>query len=355
MIRLSVVLWLFAASVSAQAPVSDPATEAAAETEPAVEPAAPAPEPAPYRNREHRDMSLLAQSLPDDQVLWVNGQEGEVLALYIPAISAEPVGAVLLVQDQDLHSQWPQRLDGLRRYLPEFGWSTLLVSLPLPDPLPIPARPAEPVAPVTGGDSTEAESGDAQDAGADEARPETEEVFDDSAGDVADVADMQQEPAAPEPPPEPVIPAARLADERLAQAVDALHDRGQFNIVLLAEGAGAVRAARLAEAMKYDGFRALVLLDARNRLAGETGDVLAMMRESNVPVLDVWANAHQADPIESQARNHSARRAGLEIYQPLTLPAYEPGQQRLYKRVRGFMEKHARGVKVDNAEVVRSP
>ena len=66
-------------------------------------------------------MSLLAQSLPDDQVLWVSDEGGEVLALYVPAISSEPVGAVLLVQDQDLHSLWPSRLDGLRRYLPEHG------------------------------------------------------------------------------------------------------------------------------------------------------------------------------------------------------------------------------------------
>lgn len=300
-------------------------------------------------------MSLLAQSLPDDQVLWVDGQEGDVLALYIPAISAEPVGAVLLVQDQDLHSLWPQRLDGLRRYLPEFGWSTLLVSLPVPDAIPVPARPPEPVPTATepAADASAPENNEATPAEA--ARPETEEVFDDNAGEVADVADMQQEPAEEPPPAEPAIPAARLADERLAQAVDALHDRGQFNIVLLAEGAGAVRAARLAEAMKYDGFRALVLLDARNQLPGESGDVLAMMRESSVPVMDLWANAHLSDPADSQARNRSARRAGLEIYQPLTLPAYEPGQLRLYKRVRGFMEKHARGVKVDNAEVLQNP
>ena len=220
-----------------------------------------------------------------------------------------------------------------------------MVTLPAPSPLPVPAR--DPV--VVSDTSTDSASNET------EKLPETEEVFDDSSGQVASVDELNQTPVAePEVATVNALPASEVADARLAMAVQFLHDQGQFNLVLLAEGAGAVRASRLLMQMNYEGFRALNLLDARNFLIGEQGDLVQTIAKLSVPVLDLYEGLHLADAVDVEARRNAAKRAGLDIYQQLRLPDYGPDQQLLIKRVRGFLDKHAKGVKVDNAQVLKT-
>lgn len=353
-VRVFIILWLVGVATAwAQTPEASSAVDgAAAEAsndsgEAEVETTAPTatPEQPIYASSDLRDMSLLADALPSDQVLWWTEPQGQVLALYNTAITAEPVGAVLIIQDQDLHANRPQRLAQLRLALPEHGWSALMVTLPLPTRLPVPAR--EPVAVVSEVAADSAKKDDAQE------RPETEEVFDDATGQVASVDELNQAPAVdPEAVKENTLPASQVADSRLAMAVQFLHDQGQFNLVLLAEGAGAVRATRLLAQMNHDGFRAVTLLDARNRLLGEQGDLAQTISMLSVPVLDLYEGQHLADVVEVEARRNAAKRAGLATFQQLKLPDYGPNQQVLIKRVRGFLDKHAKGVKVDNAQVI---
>ncbi|UTA48599.1 alpha/beta hydrolase family protein [Simiduia sp. 21SJ11W-1] len=306
----------------------------------------PTPEPPLYASREARDMALLAQAVPSDQVVWFDIGGERVLGLYHAAISANPSGAVLLVQDQDRNPTWPERIQALRLSLPEQGWTTMVVTLPPADPAAIPERDLPPA-------PDEAAVSPAEGDG--EARPETEEVFNDATGDVADVASMAQEQPAPTPTPEvPKIPAQTRVDQRLAQAIEHLRGQGQFNLALLAEGGGAVRAARLFAGMGSEGFRALVLVDARHNLGTEAGDVLAMA-SAQLPVLDVIAVDQPALLAAAKARHTAAKRAGREGFQQLSLPRYEPDLVRLSKRVRGFLDRHAKGVKVDNAQVIQNP
>lgn len=329
------------AQEAAEAPAPDAESAAAEAAEAEVVPEAPI-----YSSRALRDMSLVAQATPSDQVLWWPEGESQVLALYNRAISAEPVGAVLFVQDQDLHAIRPQRLQQLRLALPAFGWTTLMVTLPPPDAVPVPVREAP--EPATAAVDTAAT--------AEAPRPETEEVFDDTSGEVASVDELNtpQEPAAPTPAI-PAKSASEMTDTRLAQAIRHLHDNGQFNVVLVVEGAGAVRAARLVAQMGFEGFRALVLLDARNQLQGEAGDLLAVIAKLSVPMLDLYEDRHIADERDVATRLVTAKRAGHENYVSLQMPVYEPSQERVIKRVRGFLDAHAKGVKVDNAQVIDAP
>ncbi|MDN3637251.1 DUF3530 family protein [Simiduia curdlanivorans] len=332
-------------TAAAPAQEAEPVADGAAETEAEKEVAS---EPPIYKSRAIRDMSLVAQATPSDQVLWWPEGENQVLALFNLAISAEPVGAVLFVQDQDLHAIRPQRLQRLRLALPEFGWTTLMVTLPPPDALPVPEREL-PASPEPAADATASAESAAT------PRPETEEVFDDTSGTVASVDQLNTpEPEAPTPKA-PAKPASDIVDARLAQAIRHLHDNGQFNLVLIAEGAGAVRAARLVAQMGFDGFRAVVLLDARNQLQGEAGDLVGVIAKLSVPMLDLYEDRHIADPSDVSARAVAAKRAGHEHYVSLQMPVYEPSQDRVIKRVRGFLDAHAKGVKVDNAQVIDAP
>lgn len=336
----------------AQAQTADtPAViDEAANSVPDSAPAPAAAEAPIYASREARDMALLAQAVPSDQVVWFDIGGQRVLGLYQAAISASPSGAVLLVQDQDRNPTWPERIQALRLALPKHGWTTLVVTLPPADRQVLPAREALTPPPPVAPDDPEAPNG-----GTAEVRPETEEVFNDATGDVASVADMNQPQAPDAAPVAPQVPAATQVDQRLAQAVGHLHGKGQFNLALLAEGGGAVRAARLLAAMGGEGFRALVLIDAHHVLGAEAGDVVAMVTTGDRPVLDIQVVDEVALLAAAQARQEAARRAGMTVYQPVQLPAYEPGLARLTKRVRGFLEKHAKGVKVDNAQVMQDP
>lgn len=347
----------------AQDALSEPEAAASESAANQGEPAAQ-PEPPPYANREARDMALLAQAVPSDQVVWFDIGGERVLALYQPAISASPSGAVLLVQDQDRNPTWPERIQALRLSLPEQGWTTMVVTLPPADPVAVPERDL-PVAPAAdtageGVDDTDAYTeGERQvdDAAntAEAPRPETEEVFNDVTGEVADVASMAQEQPVETTEPEiPAIPAATRVDQRLAQAVEHLRAQGQFNLALLAEGGGALRAARLFNTMGAGGFRALVLVDASHALATETGDVVAMA-SADLPVLDILAVDQPSLIAAAQMRRTAAKRAGRTSYQQVRMPRYEPDLVRLSKRVRGFLDRHAKGVQVDNAQVVENP
>ena len=339
LIAMMCVCWVgrcYAQTAEPSAGASTEAETASSEAEPAAAVAPPI-----YANSAARDMTLMAEAMPSDQVLWWPEGDGQVLALYMKAISAEPVGAVLFVPDQDLHATHPQRLQRLRLALPEHGWTTLVVTLPVPDSLPTPEREIPKQIPEVESDKP-----------SEQQRPETEEVFDDQTGEVASVDELNKPPAAELQPAAPEKPASEIVDARLAQAVQYLHGDGQFNLVLVAEGAGAVRAARLMEKMGFSGFRAVVLIDGRNQLQGETGDLLMAIAKMSVPMFDLYEGQHMADEKDVQSRKVAAKRAGNDRYVSLQIPLYEPSQERLIKRVRGFLDAHAKGVKVDNAQVI---
>ena len=53
------------------------------------------------------------------------------LAIYTPAATDNPAGAVILIHGMGVHPDWPQVINPLRTQLPEKGWATLSLQMPI--------------------------------------------------------------------------------------------------------------------------------------------------------------------------------------------------------------------------------
>ncbi|NHN37032.1 DUF3530 family protein [Pseudomaricurvus alcaniphilus] len=369
---------------------ADPATsntpEVTPKTTPQVTPNPPQvspdpPQPPRYQSREERDMQLLAEEQAVASAIWLTALDTPFLSLYQPDTSGKPVGAVLIVNAAGQHSDWPSSTANIRLSLPQFGWHTLSTELPAPAPAPVPERTFSPagIPDKTGDPAADQEGADTENTAAEEATT-TQDTGEESTDDKTDAAEPDSgaapaeqpqapandnrnsganpapaaEEAAPEHPPE------ELALARLQASIDFLHQQGQFNIVLLGHGIGAARAACFIKQLPLANpnaqsrpIRALVLVNPRNHIEGSDIDLPECLRDPQLPVLDVYHGRQLLDRREAQARLHRSRRLGLGNYQQLRLPpeahlarssgSQEGSESRLARRVRGFLERHARG------------
>ncbi len=350
-------------------------------TEPnATAPPSP-PEPPPYASREERDMNLLAARVDGETAVWLQALEQPFLALYEQELTGTPVGAVLIVNAEGQHSSWPTTSEQIRLSLPEFGWNTLSTELPLPEQRPIPPRspaPATAETQDTATPETDAAASNQTPASKSQDSPpakaekgEDKEIYDSTTGELSDGS----LPSAPEDPmaqgssdasmPELKIPAEDIAIARLEAAINYLHQQGQFNIVLMGSGVGALRAVcflkdvpKTEQTTQSRLIRSLIMINARNRLPLDSRQLQKCLDTPEMPVLDIYLGIEERDQQDAKQRLKYARRSGYQIYQQLRLPEMASntmlGENRLSRRIRGFMETHAQGVKVDNA-IINKP
>ena len=89
--------------------------------------------------KERRWADQIIEQLFDGEVVWLTADAVEFLGLYTPAAS-EPKGSVIVVHGIGVHPDWPQVINPLRVELPEQGWNTLSLQMPV---LPNDAEPDE--------------------------------------------------------------------------------------------------------------------------------------------------------------------------------------------------------------------
>lgn len=332
-------------------------------------------EPAPYGSREERDMTLLAQGVEDETAVWLEALEQPFLALYEQELTGNAVGAVLIINAEGQHSSWPTTSERIRLSLPEFGWNTLSTELPIPESRPIPLR-SPPIKAPPAETATDAEgepsSGTAPPASATEpiqaAKGEDKEIYDSSTDQLSDGSvgpTATDATIAATKADELKIPTEDVAVARLHAAINYLHQQGQFNIVLMGSGVGALRSVCfLKDIPKVDAtsqtrlIRSLVMINARNRLPFDDRELHKCLETPDMPVLDIYTGRDDRNQAEAKERRKYAHRQRYETFQQIRLPELARntmlGENRLSRRIRGFLEKHARGVKVDNA-VIKNP
>ena len=341
-----------------EAPASE---DQASDNQPAEQP----PAPPIYSSREERDMKLLASELRDQEtVVWLNAIDGPFLALHEQEVGTEPVGAVLILHAEGQHSNWPTTIESIRSRLPYHGWITVATSLPNPETPALPERtlPAlsVPQPAAADSDTTPAE----QDTPTESPAPdETNEIFDESTQQVTD-GNLAPEADTTATENTPQLAAEDVAYSRLEAAITYINDLGIFNVVLLGDGIGAARAGNFLQTLPVPEaknpnekpikpIRAMVIINARNH--SPIGDIklIDSLYDPEMPILDIYFGQDQRDKIESQARKKYALRNGFQTYQQILLPELAHNtmldSNRLTRRVRGFLQLHARGVKVDNA------
>ena len=88
---------------------------------------------------EQRIGKQLSAGQTAGEVVWLRTGGGEFVSLYLDYSTNQPRGAVILLHGMGGHPDWPEVVSPLRRALPELGWATLSLQMPV-------LSPTEPVA-----------------------------------------------------------------------------------------------------------------------------------------------------------------------------------------------------------------
>jgi pimeloyl-ACP methyl ester carboxylesterase len=82
-------------------------------------------------DKEKRWAEQIVDSLIDGEPEWLGAGGNRFLAIYTESAPQDAEGAVILLHGIGVHPDWPQVIHRLRVDLPEGGWSTLSVQMPV--------------------------------------------------------------------------------------------------------------------------------------------------------------------------------------------------------------------------------
>lgn len=310
---------------------------AAVEDEAGAESAEPASENG-GAGRIAADVSAeLLRELPREELQWLEAESGRFPVLLRKEELGDSRGGVILLHGYHRNLDWPVVIRPLRRVLSAGGWYAVSVPLPASPPTAELAPPEpDPRAPPPDAAAPAAESAD----GAAPAGEESTAEAADDTGSEAEAGDQEAD-------------YRGIVSQRILAAVKMLNAEGQFNVVLLGHESGANWALDFFRGHSREVVAGLVLIDARNRVAGlsNQGWFLDLLEEEQRPVLDL-AGADARVLEDARDRAAFARRNGLPGYrfmQRVTPAAGLPGTDPDLSRVRAWLEKNVR------REVLRGP
>lgn len=297
--------------------------------------------------------------------------------------SGQPQGGVLILPDDGQHGHWPDVIAPLREYLPEYGWTTLSISLPDTPAAQRPARePAVPAGatpePAGAADTPEVtpEENDRSPAPEQPATAPTDSNGLSLSSEGSAETETDNEPPLPPLtalPPQPVaapappaaIPAGPSAAERYQQqmqqridrAVALLNERGQLNLVIVASGHSAAWAIDwLQQQQRKSGTQArgltLVLVDALEDAYApvQLSDGLA---ELSLPVLDLITPFNRNHAFTNRQRAGLMKHRQRQDYQQIVVPSLALSDRdtgAVSRRIRGWLKTHAAGMELDQAQ-----
>lgn len=234
--------------------------------------------------REQRIAAELEQRPMIGRSLRLEGGGGGFFAIHSERQRGRPRGGVILLHGRDMHPDWPGVIHTLRTGLPEHGWETLALQLPLASP---------------------------------------------GAGGREDSLLLAQ--AAP----------------RIAAAVAFLRSRGLESVVLVGHDLGALMAVAFLRTAGQSDVDALVLvgLPAASG-AVEDEPALSGLGEIRIPLLDLYGSRDAAATTGApQARADAAVRAGNQSYRQDRIMGadylFTGMEQSLLARVRSWLTRYA--------------
>ncbi|WP_426117704.1 alpha/beta hydrolase family protein [Pseudomonas sp. DSP3-2-2] len=318
-------LWLaliLPCAPSASAADPEPAKDAGAE---------PVIERAPLLPRSEEDALALEGRVPQADQQQLQAGDETFLALWKPANSDEPKGAVIIVPGADESADWPDAVGPLRRRFPDIGWASL--SLTLPDVKSDFSQPREvEAAPVEGADKPKEAPKDAapKDAAALEA--------DKAAAAEKEAAATAASAAAAE---EQAKANAEQIFARIESAISFAQQHKARSIVLLGHGSGAYWAARFLSERPSPLIQKFVMVTAQEPLDAKP-PLLELVPTLKMKTSDfVYKEQVQAREAATARLQVSKRtkNAGFTQVALTAIPGNEDAEQeQMFRRVRGWIE-----------------
>jgi len=300
----------------------------AAEPAPAKAAAAATEQRAPLLDRSQEDAQALARQLPTDEQQQLQAGSDTFLALWSPANSGDPQGAVVIVPGAGETADWPQTVGPLRRKLPDVKWATLSLTLPDLDLANAPsttphADTAKPAAPVTA--NSKATPPDAG-AGVEKATaPDADNGYTPPANDAA-----QDESSAD----------AERIFARIDAGIAFAQQQNARSIVLIGNGTGAYWAARYLGSRQAPHVQKLVMIAAKTP-GDATKSLDQYIPAVKVPTADFFYNDREQARQAAALRLQTSKRLKDSNYRQVSMNAptdnSDDAQEPMIRRVRGWL------------------
>ena len=85
-------------------------------------------------NWEKRISNRIIDKVEATELFWLEAADNSFIALFNLQKGNETKGAAIILHSIGGHADWPEVISPLRNILPEFGWSTLSIQLPMISP-----------------------------------------------------------------------------------------------------------------------------------------------------------------------------------------------------------------------------
>ena len=277
----------------------------------------------PLLERSQEEAAALERKIPAQEQQQLQAGSDTFLALWKPANTADPKGAVIIIPGAGETVDWPQAIGPLRRKLPDADWSSLSITLPDVQSEAIAPRvvemPPTLKTPETGSkDST------------------TAAPIEQAVGGEAEVADK----AIAETTEEQVKADAERIFARIDAAIAYAEQQSARSIVVLGHGTGAYWAARYLSEKQPSQVEKFVMVAAQVPAAAKPG-LTELTPTLKLPTVDIFYKDKQLDRNAALERLQANKRLKASAFSQVSLKAL-PGnsaaeQEQLFRRVRGWL------------------
>ena len=239
--------------------------------------------------KEKRWANQVVDSILVGEAQWLNAGKVKFLSIYTENTSAKSLGGAIILHGTGVHPNWDQVIRPLRTQLPEFGWTTLSLQLPI----------------------------------------------------LSNEAGYQD-----------YIPLFSEVAPRIKAGVDFLKAKGIHNIVIIAHSLGSTMAAYYLGNKPDPAISAFVAIGASgNFYKSNKVDFLSSLKTIKVPVLDLFGSDDLNSVLKSEkAKAAVARKAGNKNYTQVKIAGanhfFDDKNAVLVKRVRGWLLKNAAGTEI---------
>jgi dienelactone hydrolase len=241
------------------------------------------------RERELQVSEKLEEELKDGEIMWLDANGEKFQAILKKHTSDLTIGAAIILHGMSAHADWPQTISPIRRALPEYGWTTLSIQLPV----------------IAAENQIE---------------------------DYGKTLDRSV--------------------ERIEAAINALHELKFRNIVAIGHSFGAVSALSYFAKADGRRIVALVAIGLQDyAFVKPPIDIFGLIEKSNIPFLDIYGSRDYKKATDQAAdRRLAAKKGGNRDYIQVEIEGADHYFTKLegvmIKRVRGWMQKAAPGVSI---------
>ena len=238
--------------------------------------------------KEKRWESQIVDSLLVGEGIKLKAGTTEFLAIFAENNTEEAQGAAIVLHGSGVHPNWPDVVYPLRTQLPDFGWATLSLQMP-----------------VLGNDASY----------------------------------------------EAYAPLFDEVAPRIKAGVEYLKKKGIQNIVIIAHSLGASMGAYYLSQNADPAVRGFVAIGIRGKAPDDRMNGELSLRKIKLPVLDIYGSEDLDFVLKTvKGRHIAATKAGNKRYQQLQIAGanhfFNGLSEELVKRVRGWLESNAAGMEL---------